>query len=121
MAALVGAPAVQDAVAAALAQGFLLHGGSAAVALAGFYLVVAPWRSLSDFAALLGRVGLTVIGGMMIVFGLFMALDPTVFGLLPGARADSEQTPFMVFAAAALLGFVGVSVSLSPWRLRREA
>lgn len=119
--ALAGAPeAVRTAVDGMLVREPVVHAGAAAMAIVGFFVFATSWPILVSLTVLLGRAAVSAVGAVLIAAALTAALDQTFFGLLAdpeGPVIDGEGAgAVIVYAAAAMLAFIGATVAIAPWR-----
>lgn len=120
-AALSAAPAaIRNQAAALLAQEPALHVGVGVVALVGFFIFATSWPILVSLTVLLGRAAVSAVGAVLIAAAIVAALDQTFFGLLAepaGSRFDDQGGGVViVYAAAAMLAFIGLTIAIAPWR-----
>jgi hypothetical protein len=119
--AVAGGPGfIRGAVEGLFARELLLHLVAAMAALAGFFVFATSWPVLISLTVLLGRVAVSAVGAVLIAAALVAALDQTFFGLFAepqGPAVDGESGgAVIVYAAAAMLGFIGLTIAVAPWR-----
>ncbi len=112
--------AARQAAGAALGNEPVVHITAAVLSLTGFFAVVTSWPVLISLTVLLGRGAVSLVGGSMIGAAAIAVFDPTFLGLLAptdGPPVSGEDAvAVVVYAAAAMLAFIGLTIAIAPWR-----